>query len=225
MNPEIADIIKKLLKVYKKYKVPFNGVGIVMLFIMALQGLIHALMIDIVVFLYLTYQTLSALEDHKDDNDKLSYTLKLWGCYSTYLIAEKVIDVVMYFSPLSMAYYASKLGFYMWILKSDDNVSTYYDSVILPLFRRYKEHIDAIVHGLERYIRLLMLACLEYVNNLKDLLIGYIANQITDDAINKIEEKLKNLEDSLEKDIQPKINIEPTEDDDSSESPKDLKLQ
>ena len=90
MQPEVVEFINKMIRLYKKYKMQFNAIGIGMIILMLIQGLIHALVVDGVIFAYISYRTLLTIKVDSEDNTKLINILKLWGSYSTYLIAERV---------------------------------------------------------------------------------------------------------------------------------------
>jgi|APSaa5957512493_1039668.scaffolds.fasta_scaffold59370_2 hypothetical protein len=225
MNPELAEIINKTIKLYKKYKTPFNVVGFFILVMLFFQGMIHALVIDAFVFSFLSYKTLLVLKYKSDDNVYLLHILKLWACYSSYIIIEKVVDVLMYFTPFSIAYYTSKFGFYLWILKDKDNVDSYYNTIVNPMFNKYETQITIFMGGLEKYTRLLLSIVIEYVYGLKNNVIKFITDKINDGTFKQLEEKLNKLQyEDLEKDVndikdnEPSIEIEENDGPDESDT-------
>ena len=194
MQPEVIEFINRIIRLYKKYKMQFNALGIGMIILVTIQGLVNALVIDAILFTYISYKTLLAIKTDHKNNAKLVTVLKLWGSYSTYIIAEKIMDIFMYFTPFSFAYYTSKVGFYLWILKSDENVITYYDSVVTPLFNQYESHITIFMEGLERCIKISLTIMLEYTTKAKGILVKFITEKINEETFLQIENKLNSLQ-------------------------------
>jgi len=154
-------------------------------------------MIDSMIFLYISYKTIAAIDNPDEiagNPEKYVDVLKLWGCYAVYTVIEKSLSIIMFFTPLSIGYYTSKLAFYFWILKHSNNVNLFYDSVIAPLYCRYKKDVDAGVLSIEKYIRLTLITIITYMNVIKNILIRYVASRIEVLQIDDIDKKLKLIE-------------------------------
>ena len=197
MKPELSIVIKQILALYKKYRITLNFIGMMVLFTIVIQGLIHNLVMDTLLFSYLSYQTLLTIKLNHNNNEKLIYMLKLWGCYSTYLIAEKAVDIIMFFSPYSYVYYTGKISFYVWILQSD-NICIYYDTVINPLFIKHEPNITLFVICIKKYINVVALLMYEYTSNMKIIIEKLITEKINDETITQFENNLLELHKNAE---------------------------
>lgn len=194
MQPEISELITQVIRFYKKYKMQLNIIGTSILTLIFVQGLANALIMDTLLFSYISYKTLLVIKINSDDNTKLVHMLKLWGSYSTYLFAEKIMDILMYFTPLSFVYYVCKIGFYLWIFKSEGNADIYYDVIVTPFFNKYEHQITILMHGLEKFIKILISIISEYIEKLKGLLIKFITEKLNEDTFQRIEDKLNKFQ-------------------------------
>lgn len=156
-----------LIQFYKKYSVIINTTGLVTSFIFIIHGLMNVMIIDYIIFIYLGYKTIEAIEHTDTTTENIMNILKLWACYTTYSLIEKIMYFVV---PFTFLYYISKLSFYMWIFKNSMNINIYYSSLITPFYSTYKDFLTELFGLFESYGQNALSIFLDYLTYFKNIL-------------------------------------------------------
>lgn len=155
-----------LLNFYKKYSTLFNSTLILSIFFLLAKGMMHVVFIDTILFFYLGYKSILVVENTESTKTDILSMLKLWSCYVSYSVIEKIM---YYMVPLSLFYYISKLTFYLWILRNNINTNVYYATLVSPFYNSYKEFLGELFGLLEKYGQNFLGTFIDYLIQFKDL--------------------------------------------------------
>lgn len=170
-----------LVQFYKKYSVIINTTGLVTSFIFIIHGLMNVMVIDYIIFIYLGYKTIEAIEDTNTTTENIMNILKLWACYTTYSLIEKIMYYVV---PFTFLYYISKLSFYMWIFKNSMNINIYYSSLITPFYNTYKDFLTELFGLFESYGQNALSILLDYLTYFKNILTSSLMQLVLKTVLN-----------------------------------------
>jgi len=167
-----------LIDIYSKNKFLFHIFILISTLILISYGILQMLIINICTFIYLTYKTITLLENDNNTSENINLVyisyLKKWTCYACYVMTETICDILFKFIPFATFYYISKMIIFIWIIQSDHNIDSIYKRWILDYYHSYKNTFDEICEIIE----MLVDGCRLKLNNYISESIGKIKNMI-----------------------------------------------
>mmetsp|Transcript_3778 Transcript_3778/g.13009 ORF Transcript_3778/g.13009 Transcript_3778/m.13009 type:complete len:161 (-) Transcript_3778:103-585(-) len=108
--------------------------------LLLLLGVGASLIANMVGFLYPAFCSFKAIEseDKNDDTQWLIY----WVVYSTFIILESFIDILLYWVPF---YYAIKVGFLFFLMRG--GAKQLYDGFLRDILVHAETHVNEVVGG------------------------------------------------------------------------------
>lgn len=103
---------------------------------------------NLVGFIYPLYASLKALGTNQGgDDDAQAQWLTYWIVYGFFTLTESLTDFLLYWIPF---YYLFKIMFFVWcMLPQTRGSQKIYDRIILPVFGKYEQSIDATFNKLK----------------------------------------------------------------------------
>lgn len=199
-NINLQKIINTLVEVYNKYTKQINIFSLILGMILAYTGFIKTLITNLIVLSYLLVLTIRSIDFYENEESEESESCEpstimiYWVCYSIFISMESIVDFLMIFSPLGSigpVYYASKLGFFYWIVRSKDNPNLVYRKVIYPLYKQYKKHIDVVVQKGEDMFEQAHTTAEKMISHKGKDILNQLLDQSSDDSVSDQDKKLK----------------------------------
>ena len=116
--------------------------------VLMLSGLIQSLVINFFVFSYLSYKTLTLLKSNELQVTDCVIMLKYWTTFASLMLFEAVTGMFS-FLPFYLIWSSLKLVGIALMMMHDKNMMTYYDVVIVTLFKYFEQYLTLCFTYLE----------------------------------------------------------------------------
>lgn len=189
-----------ILKIYETYKSIIQYGGMLSIIVLIYYGILQSFITNVMLFFYLTYKSIKMLENKENlQIEDLLKLLKRWVCYSCYVITTRFLDLSFTILPFVLFFNIAKMLIFLWMIKSEDNVFTIYDTLVIPFFENYHETLDGVQSVLEQLVELYKTKISEFIKNnyihIKNCIFSYIKDLIRENIVKKedIENMLKDI--------------------------------
>ena len=166
----LESIFSQIGAVYGRHRLYFNAAGATVLFFMILFDVLQALIMNLLVFVFMSYQSLELLSTDEPENAALITMLQKWATYGVFLGMEVLADNFFVMFPLSLIYPFGKMLLYLWVIDESSNANTVYTSFIAPLYSRHRPIIIKLMKVLEAVAKKITGQSNELITDLVSLL-------------------------------------------------------
>lgn len=134
-------LLVRVRNFYERNRTECNVAMMGCMFILVLFNILQALIMNLILLVYISFQTLEQLHKKEPSIVETKRLLERWVVYSIFLGVEYLCDTVLIFFPMWLLYPFAKLSLYIWVIYNPDNVNRMYRVILSPLYFRYRNYI------------------------------------------------------------------------------------